>query len=126
MFPGAQQRDFEIEKSIMTVAITELTALEFTKDQLLRMYQENTQLNRQVPEWNALYINLLIYELDHQEYNDLLLKICNLLYLTARNKSCGNEPRIVPLTQKNIVDVIGNNSVRAAKTLPLCEQKSTL
>lgn len=117
VFPGFQQQDFKIEKSIVTLAITETTTLEFTKEQFFRMYQENMQLNIQVLEWTASFINLLIYELAHQSYNDLFLKICNLLYLMAKNVAKGKEPCIIPLTQDNIADLLGSNRVSVAKNL---------
>lgn len=116
-FPGFQQQDFKIEKSIITLAVTETTTLEFTKEQFFRMYQENMQLNIQVLEWTASFINLLIYELAHQSYNDLFLKICNLLYLMAKSVAKGKEPCIVPLTQDNIADLLGSNRVSVAKNL---------
>lgn len=126
VFPGFQQQNFKIEKSIVTFAVTETTTLEFTKEQFFRMYQENMPLNIQVLEWTASFINLLIYELAHQSYNDLFIKVCNLLYIMAKNVAKGKEPCTVPLTQDNIADLLGCNRVSVAKNLVILRNENII
>lgn len=126
IFPGFQRQNFKIENSIVTLAVTEVTALEFTKEQFLKMYQDNMPLNLQVLEWTASYINLLIYEAAHQEYNDLFLKLCNLLYLMAYNISDESKSNIVPLTQDDIADILGSNRVSVAKNLAALRKENII
>lgn len=67
------------------------------------MYQENMELNSQVLETYSMYINLLIYESAHQDYNSAFEKICNLLYLFSLH---GATPGRIDLTQQDIADIL--------------------
>ena len=48
------------------------------------MFYENRELSVRMLNWYAAYINLLLYESAHQEYNSTFIKLCNLLYLFHR------------------------------------------
>ena len=114
VFPGCQKSAFKIEKSIVTKALSEVSVLEFTREEFYRMFQENKELNAQVFETYAMYINLFIYETAHQEYNNSFIKLCNLLYLFSINSPQKNK---VELTQENISDILTLNRVNTAKNL---------
>lgn len=103
VFPGCQNSVFKIENSIGTQALSRMETLEFTREEFYRMYQENMGLNSQVLETYSLYINLLIYESAHQDYNSAFEKICNLLYLFSLH---GATPGRIDLTQQNIADIL--------------------
>ena len=94
-FPGCQNSVFKIENSIGTQALSRMETLEFTREEFYRMYQENMGLNSQVLETYSMYINLLIYESAHQDYNSAFEKICNLLYLFSLH---GATPGRIDLT----------------------------
>ena len=49
------------------------------------MFEENTALSEQVVNWYSMYVNRLLFESVHQEYNSSFVKICNLLYLLTVN-----------------------------------------
>ena len=55
--------------------------LEFTRQQFSQMFEENAELSEQVVNWYSMYVNRLLFETVHQEYNSSFVKICNLLYL---------------------------------------------
>ena len=81
VFPGYRNQDFKIELSLITVALSDMEVLEFTLPQFQQMFESNTALSEQVVNWHAMYINRLLFETVHQEYNSSFVKICNLLYL---------------------------------------------
>lgn len=114
VFPGYHSLSFKIEKSIVTLALSDVETLEFSKEEFAQMLQENQQLNTQILNWYASYVNLLLYETAHQEYNSTFLKLCNLLYLFSQNSS---EKNIIELTQENIASILAVNRVNAAKNL---------
>lgn len=116
VFPGCQKQSFKIERSIITIALSDLQTLEFTKDNFYQLFQSNAELNAQVLEWYAMYINLLVYEAAHQEYNNTFLKLCNLLYLLSQNNVSGEQNR-VNLTQESLADLLAVNRVHVAKNL---------
>ena len=85
IFPGYHTCGFKIELSLTTVALTEISVLEFTRQQFSQMFEENTELSEQVVNWYSMYVNRLLFETVHQEYNSSFVKICNLLYLLTVN-----------------------------------------
>ncbi|MBU3875426.1 Crp/Fnr family transcriptional regulator [Faecalicatena sp. AGMB00832] len=116
VFPGFHQSNFKIEKSLTTTALSDMDTLEFSRDDFYRMFQENQKLSAIAFESYAKYINLLIYETAHQEYNNSFIKLCNLLYLFSQNSPSGSSNHI-DLTQENIADILTLNRVNVAKSL---------
>lgn len=116
VFPGCHQFMYKIEQSIVSRACCDVETLCFRREDFYNMYQTNPQLNAQVLEWYAMYINLLLYENAHQEYNKSFIKVCNLLYLFSKNSPYGASGRI-DLSQENIADILTINRVNAAKCL---------
>lgn len=114
VFPGYHNLSFKIEKSIVTLALSDVEVLEFSKEEFAQMLLDNQKLNSQMLDWYACYVNLLLYETAHQEYNSIFLKLCNLLYLFSQNS---NEGSIIELTQENIASILAVNRVNAAKSL---------
>lgn len=116
VFPGFHKSLFKLEHSIITQAASDMEVLEFPREELYRMFQENRTLSAIAFESYAKLINLLIYETAHQEYNNSFLKLCNLLYLFSQNSPCG-DPHHIDLTQEEIADLLTINRVNAAKCL---------
>lgn len=116
VFPGCQNSVFKIEASIGTEALTQVEALEFTREDFYRMYQENMSLNARVLETYSMYINLFIYESAHQDYNNAFIKVCNLLYLFSLHSPAGTPVRI-ELTQQEIADILTISLVNVTNNL---------
>lgn len=116
VFPGSHRAAFKIEHSISTVALTDMETLRFTNEDFLRMLCENKELNLRTLDWYAMYINLLLYESAHQDYNSSFIKLCNLLYLFSQNAGEGETIRI-DLTQENIAEILTVTRVNAARNL---------
>lgn len=113
VFPGYHQQDFRIEGAIATVALTDMQTLSFTKEQFGRMFAENAPLAAQVVEWYATYVNLLLYETAHQEYNSTFRKLCNLLYLLAAHQP----EAALDMTQDDLADLLGVSRVQLTRAL---------
>lgn len=116
LFPGFHESFFKIEKSIVTKAVSDMETLEFSRESVYQMFQENRHLSNIAFESYAKLINLLIYETAHQDYNNSFIKLCNLLYLFSQNSPNGRTNHIV-LSQENIADILTINRVNAAKCL---------
>lgn len=125
VFPGCHQSVFKIESSIVTRALSPLKTLEFNITDFYKMFQENRQLSSIAFESYAMYINLLIYETAHQEYNNSFIKLCNLLYLFAQHSTTGKTNKI-DLTQAEIAEILTINRVNAAKSLSILRDKKII
>lgn len=116
VYPGCHQSNFKIEQAIVCTAITDMDVLCFSQEMFHNMYLENHSLSECTLEWYASYINLLIYESAHQEYNNSFIKLCNLLYLLY-HCSVSPEPHKIYLTQENLSEILTINRVSVAKCL---------
>lgn len=116
VFPGCHRSVFKIEQSIATAAVTDMETLCFSNDDFLKMLTENPQLMLSTVDWYASYINLLLYESAHQDYNSSFVKLCNLLYLFSRNSPTGERGRI-DLTQESIAEILAVTRISAARCL---------
>lgn len=125
VYPGCHESKFKIEKSIVMRAVSEMETLMFSREDFYRMYRENLRLNALMLENYARYINLMIYEGAHQEYNSSLMKLCNLLYLFYENPTHTN-PLHIELTQEDIANILTINRVNVAKYLSQLRNKGII
>ena len=116
VYPGYHLNDYKIELSLTTAALSEMTVLEFTKEQFQKMFECNTALSEQVVNWYSMYVNRFLFETIHQEYNSSLIKICNLLYLlTAAETSLSGFT--LEMTQDELAEMLGLSRVQLTRGL---------
>lgn len=111
LFPVYHEHDYRIELAITTEALSPVETLEFTKERFRAMFRENGPLAAALVEWYSSYVNLLLYETAHQEYNGSFLKLCNLLYLLA---PAGG---LDAVTQEELADILGTSRVNLTRSL---------
>ena len=116
MFPGYHRMQYKIEKSLLTVAMSDVEALEFTSEQFGNMFNENPKLRMQVIDWFSSYTNLLLYETAHQEYNSSFVKLCNLLYLLLVSNN-GKQNDLGSISQNTLADILGISLVNLTRGL---------
>lgn len=119
VFPGYHQTDYRIELSLVTTALTDMEVLEFTIPQFRAMFESNTALSEQVVSWYAMYVNRLLFETVHQEYNSSLGRISNLLYLLA----AGQPEKGIEMTQEELSDLLGLSRVPLTRGLSALRQR---
>ena len=116
VFPGYRQYDYKIELSLITVALSDMKVLEFTKNQFQKMFETNTALSEQVVNWYSMYINRFLFEIVHQEYNQSFVKICNLLYLlTVNQPACSG--LVIDMTQQELAEILGLSRIQLTRGL---------
>lgn len=116
VFPGYHQYDYKIERSLVTTAVSDMNVLEFTKDQFRQMFETNLQLSANVVEWYSMYVNRLLYETAHQEYNSSFIRLCNLLYLLSGRQPDHIAP-CISMTQDDLADILGISRVHVTRGL---------
>lgn len=116
IFPGCHDLEFQIEKSIGIRALTDVEVLCFDKKVFRQIQMENSDLQQTMFNWYAAYINLLLYETAHQEYNSAFLKLCNLLYLFSRNGPA-DDHSVIPLTQQELSAILAAERANVSRSL---------
>lgn len=117
VFPGFHYRQYKIEESLLSRALTPVRALEFTSPQFEAMFQDSEALRRHVIDWYSAYANLLIYDGAHQEFNSSLVKLCNLLYLLLLREPDEPGKRLYNLTQEALADILGVSLINVTRNL---------
>lgn len=125
LFPGYHRQDYKIERSLITRALSPMEVLEFSKDEFRLMFAHNGDLSASVVEWYAMYVNLLLYDTAHQEYNSSFLKLCNLLYLLA-DSPVGGQQGVLNLTQDDLADLLGISRVNLTRGLAQLRRQGIL
>jgi CRP-like cAMP-binding protein len=125
IFPmGSHRIDFKIENAHITKALMDMTVLKFTRQTFYSMAQENKALNAQVLDWLSMFINLLIYETAHQEYNKSFIKLCNLLYVFSKNSPFGESN--IEFTQEDIANILALDRVNVANNLARLREENII
>ena len=123
--PGYHTIDFKIELSLVTVALSEISVLEFTVPQFKEMFEHNSALSEQVVNWYAMYVNRFLFETIHQEFNSSQIKLCNLLYLLTMNQPASSGT-VIEMTQSDIADILGMSRVQVTRELTELRNKGIL
>lgn len=126
VFPGYHRRDFKIERALATQALCDMQVLEFTREQFSRMFAQNTALAEAVVSWYAAYVNRLLFETVHQEYNSSLVQLCNLLYLLtiAREPACPCAE--ADMTQDELAELLGISRVQLTRALSVLRSRGII
>lgn len=118
MFPGCHRTQFAIERSLVTTAVTTVSALEFRLAQVQDLLRRDPDFAQAMLESYARYVNLLIFESAHQGHHRALMKLCNLLYLLAHDVAPdGAGPRCIPFSQEELAEILLLNRVSVARLL---------
>ena len=125
LFPGYHHQDYKIERSLITRALSPMEVLEFSKEEFRLMFAHNGDLSAAVVEWYAMYVNLLLYDTAHQEYNSSFLKLCNLLYLLA-DSPVGGRQGVLNLTQDDLADLLGISRANLTRGLAQLRRQGIL
>ena len=123
VFPGYHQQDYRIESSIVTTALSPMEVLEFSKEQFRSMFEENSALSARIIEWFSMYVNLLLYDTAHQEYNCSFHKLCNLLYLLLVDE---NKRSPVHIPQSDLADILGISRVHLTRGLARLREENII
>ncbi|MBS4912817.1 MAG: Crp/Fnr family transcriptional regulator [Veillonella sp.] len=112
IFPGFHQEDFKLERSLSSKAITDTQTIAFTKSTFQSILEEHQSVTFAMLNSYARYVNLLLYETGHQEYNTGFVKLCNLLYLISSENDTA-----LHLTQEDIATILGLSRVSLTRYL---------
>ncbi len=111
IFPVYHRRDYKIELAITAEALSPVKTIAFARANFGAMFAENGGLAAAVVDWYSSYVNLLLYDAAHQEYNGSFLKLCNLLYLL------GSSGGLESVTQEELADILAASRVNLTRGL---------
>lgn len=127
VFPGCHQSQFTIELSLVTTAVTPVTALEFNIEQMQGLLQRSPDFSHAMLESYARYINLLIFESAHQSRHRALVKLCNLLYLLARDAAPDKSGlQRIAFSQEELAEILLLNRVSVARLLAQLREEGAI
>lgn len=125
VFPGYRQKDFKIELSLTTAALSDMQVLEFTVPQFRAMFESNTAMSECVIDWYSTFVNMFLFETIHQGYNPLQVKICNLLYLLSTGAPASSS-LFVDRTQDELAELLGISRVQLSRGLSALREQGII
>lgn len=127
VFPGCHHAQFTIELSLVTTAVTPVAAMELSIGQMQELLHRNPEFSQAMLESYARYVNLLIFESAHQSHHRALMKLCNLLYLLARDAAPdGAGLRHVSFSQEELAEILLLNRVSVARLLSQLREEGAI
>lgn len=123
IFPGYSLNDYKIELSLVTVALTDMQVLEFTRPQFKVMFESNAALRESVINWYSMYVNMSLFETIHQGYNSSLVKISNILYLLSANQP---QADVIAMTQNELAEILGLSRVQLTRGLAALRERKII
>lgn len=114
IFPGFHELEFKIEQTLVTEAITPMKVWRFSREEFGKMIETNPQIYRYLVDSYARYINLLLFETAHQEYNSGFVKVCNvILLLHNAQKEVGE--KMLLFSQEELSELVGMSRVNLTR-----------
>lgn len=114
IFPVFHELDFKIEQSLVTEAITPMKVLAFKRADFKQLVDTVGDIYPHMVSWYARYINLLLYETAHQEYNAGFVKVCNILYL-LHTTALAEGLTTLALSQEELAEILGMSRVNLTR-----------
>lgn len=115
VYPGCHDLQFKIEKSIETVAFTDCEVLQFSRAQFHELVIHSPQLAAAEIEFYAKMINIGLYDMAHQGYNDSFTRLCNVIYLLSLGDIA--TPGHIMQSQKAFAEMLGIERANVARHL---------
>lgn len=116
IFPVFHELDFKLEQSLVTEAMTPMKTWRFRWADIKRLVEQQPKLYRNMVAWYARYVNLLLFETAHQEYNSGFVKVCNVLWLLHSAKQQASVATL-ELAQEELAELLGMSRVNVTRHL---------
>ena len=100
VFPGYHQQSYKIENSLVTIALTDMEVLEFTKEEFKTMFEENIALASGIIEWFSMYTNMLL--IDKRQQN------------------------LIPVTQSDLSEILGISRINLVRCLTVLRDQKII
>ncbi|SUP44438.1 Crp/Fnr family transcriptional regulator [Veillonella criceti] len=114
IFPVFHELDFKIEQALVTEAVRPMTVLSFTRADFKVLVDTVGALYPHMVSWYARYINLLLYETAHQEYNAGFVKVCNILFL-LQTTADAEGLKSLSISQEELAEILGMSRVNLTR-----------
>lgn len=97
------EQRFYLENMIVSRAMTPMTLMRFTPDDMKQIMAKNPQVSYDMVDHYGRYTNLLKFEATTQTYENVPERVCNILYLNFVHTG----ERKFDLTQKELASIVG-------------------
>ena len=114
IFPGFHELEFKIEQTLVTEAITPMKIWRFSRDEFGQLMDAYPQINKYMLNSYARYINLLLFETAHQEYNSGFVRVCNVILLLHNAQSEVGQGILV-FSQEELAELVGMSRVNLTR-----------
>lgn len=114
IFPGFHELEFKIEQTLVTEAITPMKVWRFSRAEFGKLIDKYPEIYKYLVNSYARYINLLLFETAHQEYNSGFVKVCNAILLIHNAQTEVGENALF-LSQEELSELVGMSRVNLTR-----------
>lgn len=114
IFPGFHELEFKIEQTLVTEAITPMKVWRFSRAEFGKLIDKHPEIYKYLVNSYARYINLLLFETAHQEYNSGFVKVCNAILLIHNAQTEVGENALF-LSQEELSELVGMSRVNLTR-----------
>lgn len=112
LFPMIDEGLVNLEHALEAQVLTDTRTTAFKRDDVYDLVQSNPKFSLGILNWYTRFVNLLLYEAGHQEYNDGFSKLCNIMYLLL----CRDKTELF-ITQERLGQILGMSRVHINRFL---------
>lgn len=112
LFPVFYDGLFRLEDALAAQVLTDTHTIAVKRTDFYKLLADHPEVSLAVIQWYTHFVNLLLYETGHQEYNDGFSKLCNLIYLLL----CRDKTEVV-ITQQRLGQILGMSRVHINRYL---------
>lgn len=124
LIPYYYPSKFKLEKSLLLYAVTDIDVLSVDKLDFAGILESNFELCNIHFDVYVKLVNLLMYDIGNQLFNDSLVKTCNFLYSYLKIGESKNN--IIDISQDELASIVGLNRISVAKNLKLLRDQDVI
>ncbi|WP_295238229.1 Crp/Fnr family transcriptional regulator [Veillonella sp.] len=112
LFPVFFEGPVQLEQALEAQILADTHTIAVKRSDFHSLLALHPEVSSAVIRWYTHFVNLLLYETGHQEYNDGFSKLCNLIYLLL----CRDKTEIV-ISQERLGKILGMSRVHINRYL---------
>lgn len=124
LIPYFHPGKFKLEQSLLLYAVTDINVLSCDKLYFAEILKDNYELGSALLEVYVKHINLLMYDVGNQLFNNGLIKVCNFLY--SYLKIGKSENSIIDISQDELALIVGLNRISVSKNLKILKNQKII
>ncbi|MDY3974768.1 Crp/Fnr family transcriptional regulator [uncultured Veillonella sp.] len=121
LFPVFYEGAIHLEGILEGQVLTNTQTMAIKREDFSELFKNHSEVSLAIIAWYTRFVNLLLYDTGHQEYNDGLKKLCNIIYLLL----CRDKTELF-ITQERLGRILGMSRVNINRHLSRLKEEGII